>query len=196
MKNNKLEILEGSMTREGVVEKEKSPRRVFVEVGTSEVPVPRLGTKKFSDGDIYIGVDVKKSSVRRAKEVIRENKNIYFLQADAEQLPVGDSSTDELYFGNVFGDPSISVDEKRKFLKEAERVLKDGGRLVIKETNTPLAVDDLRELLEGRNLEQEKFLTPKDKNWNEEVKLYHKEAVDTEPWWQMYLAIFRKKEQK
>ena len=180
--------------------KEASPRRVFVEVGTHQMPVPLLGSRKFEENDVYIGIDIKKHRVKEARRRVErlrpENRKARFISADAEHLPLKDSSVDELYFGNVLGVPSISEEDRIKFLDEAERVLRKEGRLIIKETNTPLAVDDLRELLEGRSLEQEKFLTPKDKDWNEEVELYHRGAAKTEPWWRMYLAIFRKNEQK
>ena len=159
---------------------ERVPKRVFVEVGTNIIPVPFIGGKSF-EHDTYIGVDVKEENARKAREnsdhrFASETKNIFFLNADAKKLPLADDSVDELYMGNLIGDPGVTQKEKEIFFKEASRVLKNEGRLVVKETNTPYPVvpdpseqvfinQSLEELIKKSDFVVEKFVNSADPEW-------------------------------
>ncbi|MEK7464315.1 MAG: methyltransferase domain-containing protein [Patescibacteria group bacterium] len=182
------------------VEKE-TKRRVFVEIGTHVLPVTWQGAKKFNKDNIYIGIDISGERVRRAKEkslmiaegVGSDKDSLNFINASADKLPLADSSADEVFLGNVLGDPGIKpIDKKKAFLKEAERILKEGGRLIIKENNTPLDYEGLRKVLEGTMFSPEKFLTPKDAEWDKEIAKYERIAVGTEEHWPIFLAYLIK----
>ena len=167
------------------------PMRVFVEVGTNELPITFIGKRQFeSENDMYIGIDVKKSEVISARQMHEfgpKGQHAIFMQASAEQLPLKNESVGEIFFGNVFGDPSILIPEKGTFLSEAERVLKQDGQLVIKETNTPLNIKKLRELLAGRSFHEDRMLTPEDKSWKEEIQKYESIAFGARDSYLMYL---------
>lgn len=187
--------IENQLEAESREENDKK-ERVFVEMGTGRIPVPFLGSKQFKDNERYIGVELDKESLKEARERVErvavDEERIDFVEANGERLPLRSSSVDEFFLGNVLGDPRVAGGSKEKFIEEAERVLKKGGRLIIKENNTPLEISELRKLLKDRKLELEKFLTPKDKNWSEEIQKYHKVASGADPWWPIYVAIFKK----
>lgn len=174
-----------------VESQEKQPLHVFVEVGTHQLPVTFIGNKRFDDeNDMYIGIDVEKSKVVEARQMHEfgsKEQRATFVQASAEQLPLKNESAEEMFFGNVFGDPSIYMAEKEKFLNEAERVLKQDGQLIIKETNTPLDIKKMRELLVGRPFREECVLTPEDKNWEEELQTYQRISFGGRSEYLMYL---------
>lgn len=159
-----------------VENEEKQPMKVFVEVGTNMLPVSFMGTKKFDAQEKYVGFDIKKNEIVSARDMhalARGGENADFIQGSGERLPMKDGSADELLFGNVFGDPSLPA-SKARLLDEAERVLKVGGKLVIKETNTPFDLEPMRELLRGRALREERTFTMKDKEWANELQQYER----------------------
>lgn len=150
--------------------------RVFVEVGTNVLPVSFMGTKKFDAHEKYVGFDIRKGEIagaRQAHTVAHGGENADFIQGSGERLPMKDESADELLFGNVFGDPSLPA-SKARLLDEAERVLKIGGKLVIKETNTPFDLEHMRALLANRALHEERTLTMEDKEWAKELQAYER----------------------
>jgi len=155
-------------------------KRIFIEVGTGIAPLPFIGERKFNSDEIYIGIDINKERIKDAKyasEILKEDKghtaNFYFINADAKRLPFKNNIANELYFGNVFGDPSISKEEKINFLKEAIRIMTSDAKLIIKENNTPANLEMLKNDLLANGFIVEKIITPKDKDWNKEMLLYH-----------------------
>ena len=64
----------------------------------------------------------------------KQNKNIYFVQGDALKLPFEDNSFDVTTIS--FGLRNTSNTDKA--LKEAQRVTKDGGRIVVAEFSHPV----------------------------------------------------------
>ncbi len=106
-----------------VVELERLPRPYLeVGVGSGRFAVP-LG--------IDVGVDASEAMIRIARQ-----RGINVLKAQAETLPFPDST-----FGTVFIIYTICfLDEPLKALKEAYRVLRDDGRLLVALTleDTPL----------------------------------------------------------
>lgn len=154
---------------------EEKEQKIFLEVGTWEAPATFLGDMEFNEGDRYIGIDINKENVRRARiNTPGEGENIDFMQADAKKIPLKSESASEVYLGNVLGDPRILNEDKVKFLQEAERVLEGEGKLVIKENNTPIKMEDLKKILKETGLELKKVIRPMDKEWDEEIKKYHK----------------------
>ena len=152
--------------------KEEPATKVFVEVGTNQLPVTFMAKREFKDNELYVGIDTDAEMVRFARHATGEGQNATFIEARGEELPLKNESVGEIFFGNVFGAPRIPDHKKVKFLDEAERVLKPDGLLVIKETNTPPAFAKLAKLFEGRSLHEERKVTPKDKEWLEELRKY------------------------
>ncbi len=127
------------------------------------MPAPFFGKRKLGENETYIDIDIDRSSVASAKGLAErlpkhmgKGRN-YFINADAENLPLMDGSVDEIFMGNVLGDEMhIEWSARKKFITEASRALSKGGRLIILEGYTPLDYVRLQDLLEGTGLYVEK----------------------------------------
>ena len=181
-------------------EKELKPKKVFIEVGTHDYPVSWVGKKEFGKNDIYVGLDLDEGRLREGREstdsVGKLKKNIYFLRSDAGELPFGNETSGEVFLGNVFGDPSIPDRKKESFLKEAKRILKKGGRIIIKETNTPYSKKSLEELSQKYGFVIEKMIQLSSPEWEKEVSVYDQLAGRKEiTAYDSYFAILITKEE-
>lgn len=67
-------------------------------------------------------IDISQSMLDQATK----NENIHYQMASAENLPFGES-----FFDLIFAGSSFHWLERRKFLNEASRVLRSGGKLLI-----------------------------------------------------------------
>lgn len=88
-----------------------------------------LAAKRVGGSGKVIGVDMTPEMVEKAKRNAErgEYKNIKFKLGDIEKLPVEDNSVDVIISNCVI---NLSPD-KRKVFREAFRVLKNGGRLMV-----------------------------------------------------------------
>lgn len=184
-------------------ESERQPKRVFVEVGTDVNPIPSIGEKQFGDNDIYIGLDISREKAIRASKMPLESeiqegvrhperrKNIFFMAADAKQLPLEDESVDEFYFGNIFSDPKIipfelgigSQEAGRRidgFLQEAKRVLKSTGKIIIKENSVPKDIRFVHGALSRNGFRLSKFTDRGGRNWSQETAPYDKNSLNAQ----------------
>jgi demethylmenaquinone methyltransferase/2-methoxy-6-polyprenyl-1,4-benzoquinol methylase len=80
-----------------------------------------------------VGVDFAEPMVRLARGRAGQREGVWFVQADAEALPLKDGAFDVATVG--FG--IRNVGEVRSALRELYRVLKPGGRLVVLEFSRP-----------------------------------------------------------
>lgn len=109
---------------DGLLELGGSEKVLEVGTGTGRVAVrvlPRVPTGTF------IGLDPSPTLLERARQKLDDTANARLMRGVAESLPVRDRAVDVVLFANVLhhlGDPVAAV-------REARRVVKDGGRLVV-----------------------------------------------------------------
>ncbi|MCS6998299.1 MAG: class I SAM-dependent methyltransferase [Aquificaceae bacterium] len=105
--------------------------RLDVGTGTGEVLL------KSQNRGLKVGMDLSKDMLRRARE---KCKVCRFLVADAENMPFKKSSFSSVTLSLVFR----HLLDRRSFLREVKRVLKEGGELALLDINrfslTPLLV--------------------------------------------------------
>jgi ubiquinone/menaquinone biosynthesis C-methylase UbiE len=88
-----------------------------------------LAAKKVGDKGKVIGVDMTPQMIEKARRNARKGKykNVEFRLGEIENLPIADNEVDVVISNCVI---NLS-DDKAKVFKEAFRVLKQGGRLVV-----------------------------------------------------------------
>lgn len=124
----------------------EEPKKIIVEVGTrAGTPYFLVGNKKLEPNELYVSLDIEKESANLTKkETDTAKRNVKNINnehtiADARKMPFLNNSVDELIFTNVFGEkPSLYTRSPyMELLKEATRVLKKNGKIIINETYTP-----------------------------------------------------------
>jgi len=77
-----------------------------------------------------IAIDIQPEMLEKAAKYAEKNDvKVEFLQSDGRHIPLPDYSTDLIFLSGVFHE----LDYKQEVLKEFSRLLKESGRLAIKE---------------------------------------------------------------
>jgi len=108
---------------------ELKPGETVLDLGSGPGLDCFLASRRVGPEGRVIGVDMTPEMLDRARATARQNKysNVEFRLGEIENLPVADGSVDVIISNCVI---NLSPDKPRVF-KEAFRVLKDGGRLIV-----------------------------------------------------------------
>jgi len=108
---------------------ELKPGETVLDLGSGPGLDCFLASRRVGPEGRVIGVDMTPEMLDRARATARKNgfSNVEFRLGEIENLPVADRSVDVIISNCVI---NLSPDKPRVF-KEAFRVLKDGGRLIV-----------------------------------------------------------------
>ena len=205
----------------GLHEAIRHANTVTLEFGTGDSPLFTTSARTFDEDNLYIGVNIDPKQQECLADKVGAVHGFSVLSELKEgaiaELPVPDESVDMVYMANVFGEPdsefimdrfkgedgrykgNSDIEAKAKTLKEASRVLKPGGCIVILENNTPYTTRGVGvdahsaaiALVEASGLSVVDALDQKSEDWEKVVSQFVK-RIDW--WWsfQSYLIIAAK----
>lgn len=156
-------------------------RRIIVEFGPAGNPVTISGQKFFHPDDIN-GQYLR--SGKDSTEALSEVSKSLFVQADASEAPLRSQVADEVIIGDVITSNEIGG-AFPEMVEEAYRVLKPGGKLVIKELLWPVSIGQMQALLKQVGFSDIKAVTPEMSEWSQVLEeldsMDHQLFISIEP---------------
>lgn len=128
-----------------VRKEDEAPKKFIVEIGSDGNPIFYCGTRKQQPDEYYLSINKDDRAVNEEKAIFGQHGSA--LKANGYAIPLASETVDELIYTDVFSQPGNDVSQ---LLKEAARVLKPNGKIVITNTNTPKVFLDI--LLEDMEL--------------------------------------------
>ena len=101
-----------------------TPKTSLIDVATGTGDIAKLFMNRINENGKVICVEPNTDMLKQGKSKLRKFKNVEWLNASAENIPVKESSFD--YYSISYGIRNVS--DINRTLKEAFRVLKPGGR--------------------------------------------------------------------
>ena len=103
-----------------------APKTSLIDVATGTGDIAKLFMKRINENGKVICVEPNTDMLKQGKSKLRKFKNIEWLNASAENIPVKESSFD--YYSISYGIRNVT--DINTTLKEAFRILKPGGRFM------------------------------------------------------------------
>ena len=103
-----------------------SSKKSLIDVACGTGDIAKLFLNNINKSSYVTCVDPNKNMIKKCKEKLNENKNLNWIVASAEKLPIDDNSYD--FYTISFG--LRNTKNLNKALSEAYRVLKPGGRFL------------------------------------------------------------------
>tara|TARA_B100001741_G_C16527801_1_gene587969 strand:+ start:67 stop:771 length:705 start_codon:yes stop_codon:yes gene_type:complete len=103
-----------------------SSKKSLIDVACGTGDIAKLFLNNINKSSYVTCVDPNKHMIKKCKEKLNENKNLNWIVASAEKLPIDDNSYD--FYTISFG--LRNTKNLNKALSEAFRVLKPGGRFL------------------------------------------------------------------
>lgn len=116
---------------------EKAPQGQVLEMGCGSAYFATVLRREFPESNFrYVGLDMSDDALRSAKSFLK--KDDVLLKGAVESMPLENSSIDTILYLDVIEHVNSDVDS----LKEAFRVLKPGGRMIISTPNSGAPLTD------------------------------------------------------
>jgi malonyl-CoA O-methyltransferase len=113
-----------------------------------------------SDAELVLGVDVSGKLLRLAKHQTKLFKNVFVIQADADNLPFMDGLFDSVFAFTVLQ----NMPKPSQTLSEIKRITKSEGKVVVTGLKKAFQLEKFMDILEGRGLHVAAFLDEKNVN--------------------------------
>ncbi len=172
-----------------LLQKQKSPTYIMVEIGYGLDSIVRNFDVPFIGDRIYIGVENgmrggfegAQHRARRAEKRF-EGQNVTFIVQDAQGFPrLPDGFAHEIFAGNVFCDPMVAANQHmiRTLLSDISRMALPDCTIVLRETITPYeAHPHLRDFIAAEGLGVAAYIDKRDSEWEVLERMYGRHDLE------------------